>query len=138
MGPTPMNKFHLSRVLIALTLCAPVSTCALTPVKNELKLKGSYILVGEAAVRPVIVKATTPHYPSSLRLYSELVGEVEVVFIINEKGIPEEVQAVSANDIEFAKAALEAVRQWRFKPGMKDGKPARVLVLQKVMFQIGA
>jgi periplasmic protein TonB len=32
--------------------------------------------------------------------------------------------------------AIEAVRQWKFKPGMKDGKPIAVQVLVDVNFRL--
>jgi outer membrane biosynthesis protein TonB len=33
--------------------------------------------------------------------------------------------------------AIEAVRQWRFRPGLKDGEPVAVVVNVEVNFRLG-
>jgi TonB family protein len=35
---------------------------------------------------------------------------------------------------EFDQNAIDAVRQWRFQPAMKDGKPVEVTVTVQVAF----
>ena len=68
----------------------------------------------EALVRPV-----EPVYPL-LAQQSNLQGSVVLLARISQDGNVESVQVVSGPDI-LANAALEAVRQWRFKPRSDAG-----------------
>jgi hypothetical protein len=35
----------------------------------------------------------------------------------------------------FEKAARAAVKKWRYRPGMEDGKPASMMVIETIRFQ---
>jgi protein TonB len=43
-------------------------------------------------------------------------------FVVDEHGVVESVQTVRADNADFSPAAEEALRQWKFKPGMKNGR----------------
>ena len=51
-------------------------------------------------------------------------GEVELRFVVDEKGCPdlETVQVVFATDSAFAEVVREALPSWRFEPARKAGK----------------
>ena len=105
------------------------------PVKNEFKLTGTYYKVGEVSEKATAVKLPPPQYPFQWSR-ARVQGSADVIFIINEKGRTEEIQAVSATDAAFATAAVEAVKKWRFKPAKKDGAPVRVVIVQKIEFNL--
>jgi TonB family protein len=54
----------------------------------------------------------------------ELQGEVVVKFIVSETGDVEQAEVVSGNSV-LASAALDAAKKWKFKPFIKNGKPAK-------------
>lgn len=58
-----------------------------------------------------------------------------VKLTIPPDGIPKDVTIAKGYRPEFDQSALEAVRQWRFQPAMKDGKPLEVTVTLQVVFQ---
>jgi protein TonB len=49
-----------------------------------------------------------------------------VSLIVDDHGNPAHVHVVQGLRMGLDERALEAVRQYKFKPGMRDGKPVRV------------
>jgi TonB family protein len=73
-----------------------------------------------------------PVYPPIART-ARIQGQVIVDVTISETGSIQNVQLISGHPI-LASAALDAVRQWRYKPFEVDGKPAVVITAAKVNF----
>lgn len=106
-----------------------------TPVENKVSFTGEYVLLEDATIAPKAIKQDGPAYPAKMRQAS-IEGAVQIAYIVNAKGRTEEVQVVKATDASFGEACVEAVSKWRFKPGKKDGKAVRVLVVQSMHFTI--
>jgi len=105
------------------------------PVKNDVKLSGTYYLPDQLSKKPVAKEQVAPRYPQDMAQW-RVKGQVEIVFIISEKGVPEEVQVATATNQSFGAAAATAVKQWRFKPGQKDGVAVRTAILQRLEFEV--
>lgn len=71
---------------------------------------------------PVIKKQVAVKYPREM-LQTKMDGVVEVGFIIDVKGNVSDAWVLKSPDPLFSTAAITAVKQWKFTPGMKDGKP---------------
>jgi protein TonB len=52
-------------------------------------------------------------------------GRVTVVFMVNERGRVDAPRIESSSDPVFNEAALAAIKQWRFDPAQRRGKPVR-------------
>ena len=66
-----------------------------------------------------------PIYPEAARA-GGIEGRVVLEYIINEEGIPVDIQIVEANPPGvFESAAISAVSQWRYQPALKLGRPTR-------------
>lgn len=52
-------------------------------------------------------------------------GNAFADLVIDGGGTPSQLEWVGAAGIEFAPAAIETVRQWRYSPAMKDGAVVR-------------
>jgi TonB family protein len=74
----------------------------------------------DATPRPLHV--TEPLYPAEL-LAARTMGDVTVQFIVLDNGTVDDCRIVASDHPAFAAAATEALQQWRFQPGVKDGKP---------------
>jgi protein TonB len=81
-----------------------------------------------------IVSKENPTYPPIAR-QMKMEGVVEVKVTISETGKVEESDTVSGNPI-LAKAAVEAVRHWKFKPFKDDGKTIKVVTNLSVTFKL--
>jgi TonB family protein len=81
-----------------------------------------------------IVDQPAPEYPPEAR--DKLIqGEVVLHAIIDKEGKISKVQVLSGDDM-LAKAAVEAVRQWRYKPMLVDGEAREVDTTITVTFSL--
>jgi TonB family protein len=81
-----------------------------------------------------IVTQTRPQYPPQARA-GRVQGDVVLHAIIDKEGKISEVQVLSGDDL-LAQSAIEAVRQWRYKPMLFDGEPAEVDTTITVTFSL--
>ncbi len=79
----------------------------------------------QAGPRPLLCPA--PSYPEELRK-SGVKGRAVVALRISPDGSVAEPAVESATDPAFGEAALSAVREWRFVPGVKEGRPVETRV----------
>ena len=63
-------------------------------------------------------------------------GAVTVNLVVDTSGRPQKVHIVRGVGMGLDQKALEAVRQYRFKPAMENGHPVPVQVNVEVQFQI--
>jgi TonB family protein len=83
---------------------------------------------------PVPAHLVAPKYPRAAR-GRRATGYVLVAFTVNADGSVSDIDVVNSEPRHlFDKAALKAVRQWRFKPYRVNGKPASVRVKQRIQF----
>ncbi|RME91660.1 MAG: energy transducer TonB [Verrucomicrobia bacterium] len=84
---------------------------------------------------PELLSVVPPNYPPALRK-AGIEGRVVVVFVLDEEGRVQDPRIESSTRPEFEAPALEAIRRWRFRPGMKDGRPVRTYLRQPIRFAI--
>ena len=63
-------------------------------------------------------------------------GEVWLTIVVDENGMPTQIVVTQSLGHGLDEAAIEAIHQWRFKPGMKDGKPVPVMATIEVNFRL--
>ena len=80
----------------------------------------------EITTEPKAIKIVRPTYPVSA-IKRGISGIVRLKVLISEIGEVIEAEVVSSPDPmkSLDRAALRAVRQWRFSPALKDGRPIR-------------
>jgi len=84
---------------------------------------------------PKVVSMVTPDMPAALRTI-DLDTVVKVQFLVNEDGIPVNVQVTSPSPYEeLNKAAVDAVAQWRYKPATQNGVIVPVQISAPLKFQ---
>jgi periplasmic protein TonB len=84
---------------------------------------------------PVPVKTPPPKYPDSLKREG-VSGVVAVVLVIDEKGGIMSSTISKSSHPDFERPALEAVKNWKFKPAKKDGNPVKVRVTIPLRFNV--
>jgi protein TonB len=91
--------------------------------------------VGGGVSEPVLTHQVEPEFSEEARR-ARFPGEVMVSLIVDAKGMPQEVHVVRSVGMGLDEKAVEAVKQYRFKPAMEDGKPVAVEMNVMVDFQI--
>jgi protein TonB len=77
-----------------------------------------------------------PTYPASMR-QAGLSGVVPIEAIIGRDGAVSSVRVLSAQvHPDFAIAAADAVRRWRFSPTLLNGAPVEVMMTVSVRFSL--
>lgn len=92
---------------------------------------------GNGVTSPEIVFEKRPEYTSEA-MRAKVQGVVEVEALVNPDGSVGRVQITRSLDDRFGldQKAIEAVRMWRFRPGMRLGKPVPVLVTIELTFTL--
>ncbi len=62
-------------------------------------------------------------------------GAVVLFAEVNDDGIPQNIQVIRALGVGLDEKAVEAVKKWRFKPGVREGKPVTVVTALAVSFR---
>jgi protein TonB len=84
---------------------------------------------------PEVRNQTRPQYPAALRREG-VIGEVMVDFIVDTAGNVRNIHVITSTRAEFEEAAVEAVSNWRFKPGRKEGRAVNVHMEESIVFTL--
>ncbi|MEI9813195.1 MAG: energy transducer TonB [Acidobacteriota bacterium] len=84
---------------------------------------------------PVPLSKPEPEYSEEARKAKHQ-GEVLLTVVVDEKGMPQQITVKKSLGLGLDEKAIEAVQKWRFKPGMKDGKPVAVQATIAVSFHL--
>ena len=86
-------------------------------------------------VRPVLLVKVDPSYPQVARR-AGLGGRVTVRAVIAPDGGVESVEVFASTNPLFDEAAVDAVRKWRYRPALMNGRPVRVYFTVVVDFLV--
>jgi protein TonB len=62
-------------------------------------------------------------------------GKVKLLLVVGSDGSVAEVKTLESDHPDLLRNCVSAVRQWRFKPGMRDGRPVPFKMHQPFSFQ---
>jgi periplasmic protein TonB len=96
---------------------------------------GGVMHIGGGVSKPVVLYQVEPEFSEEARK-AKFSGNVEVYLWVDPDGKPSHIRVVRGVGMGLDEKAVEAVRQYRFKPAMKDGKPVQVDLYVDVNFQI--
>jgi len=98
-------------------------------------LPGDPLFVTGEMVRPVLLVKVEPVYPEVARR-AGLSGKVTVSAVIGLEGGVESAEVLASTNPLFDRAALDAVRKWRYRPATMSGRPVRVYFTVVVDFLV--
>jgi TonB family protein len=90
---------------------------------------------GVGVSAPVLVKDVKPQYTSDAKA-AKIQGVVTLECVVNTDGTIGDVEVTTSLDAGLDQEAIKAVKQWRFEPGTKDGKPVPVLITLEMTFTL--
>jgi len=91
--------------------------------------------VGGEVKSPKLVHYVEPAFsPRSKEAYVE--GTVKLSTIVTKAGDATNPQVLSGLNAEEDRTAIEALRQWKFEPGTRNGRPVNVRVTVEINFHL--
>lgn len=96
---------------------------------------GGVLKIGGGVAAPQVLSAPDPTFTEEAR-QAKASGKVVVYLQVNPEGRPMHVRVLKGLGMGLDEKAVEAVRQYRFKPAMRDGHPVTVEMNIDVNFQI--
>lgn len=100
------------------------------------ELQGTKLTGDKSIQAPVVVKRVEPVYPNAAKVFADK-GITVIEALIDETGTLRDARLVKANPSPtLSHSAFEAVRQWHFKPAMRDGQPIAVIYHLTINFKL--
>jgi TonB family protein len=62
-------------------------------------------------------------------------GKATIDFFVETDGSVKVAKAIQFTDPQFEEAATECIRQWKFKPALKNGVPVRAELQVPIIFE---
>ena len=90
---------------------------------------------GPGVTQPSLISPVEPEYSDEARQASHN-GIVLLSFVIDENGTPRDIKILRATGFGLDEKAIEAVSEWRFRPGLHEGNPVRVKAQAEVVFRL--
>jgi TonB family protein len=91
--------------------------------------------VGNGVTAPQLIYKVEPQYTETARA-AKYQGTVLLFLVVQPDGTATDFKVVRSLGLGLDEKAIEAVRQWRFRPGAKDGAPVPVAATIEVNFRL--
>jgi len=131
-------KQAVCAVVLSVVLPALANPQDSTPVVN---LATSVVCRGNSSdgkgciIPPRQINSPSPKYPKIERK-ARHEGMVALKLVVSSEGVPHDITVSKTLSPDFDRAAIEAVKQWKFFPAMKDGKPLAVEIAVELNFHL--
>jgi TonB family protein len=102
---------------------------------KPLVADGGPYKAGGAVSQPKLLSKIEPSYTEEARV-AKLQGTVALTVVIGTDGVAHDAQVVQSLGLGLDGAAISAVSNWKFQPGMKDGAPVEVIATIQVNFRL--
>jgi protein TonB len=73
-----------------------------------------------------LVQKVQPLYPSAAKA-AGIQGTVLFEMVISKEGVPVDIRVLESPNDDLTQSALDAVRQWRYKPTLLNGNPVEIV-----------
>lgn len=119
---------------------APATSTNQSPASEVLSAKASLpqpsVPVSQGVTGGQLMHRVAPVYPAQARTL-RLEGTVVLTAVVMEDGTVSDVRVVDGSPA-LAQSALDAVKQWRYKPYQLDGKPVKNEITINVLFKFSS
>ncbi len=88
--------------------------------------------LGPGITPPRVAKQVNPSYPNDRGVRAT--GSVIIGLVVSSKGLPIDPHIIKGIDKDLDQSAVDAVKQWRFVPAQRDGKPIAVRISLQIQF----
>ncbi|HXE12064.1 MAG TPA: M56 family metallopeptidase [Bryobacteraceae bacterium] len=120
-------------VLMSMSFIAPI-TARTAAVADKPAGNGVYKIGGDVTA-PTVLHKVEPQYTKAAAK-KKIMGMTLLSLVIDADGQPQDIRVLRSLDPGLDQKAIEAVRQWTFEPGTKDGQPVAVKATIEVNFKL--
>ncbi|HYE86813.1 MAG TPA: M56 family metallopeptidase [Vicinamibacterales bacterium] len=136
---TSMSPRHaVASLLLALFASAGVTAAVVDrfPITAPVRTTTVY-KPGSGISLPTVVNEVKPAYTAAA-MQAKIQGSVWLACVVDQNGDIAEVKVTRSLDKEYGldDQAIAAARQWKFRPGRKDGKPVAVEITLELTFTL--
>jgi protein TonB len=96
---------------------------------------GGIFHVGGGVSPPRVIYQVDPEFSEEARK-AKYQGTCTLMLVVDANGHPTNIRVASSLGMGLDEKAIEAVKNWRFEPSMKDGHPVRVEIAVEVEFHL--
>ncbi len=96
---------------------------------------GGVFRVGGGVSAPAVLYKVDPEYSEQARK-AKYQGTVVLNLIVQRDGTVRDVKIIQSLGLGLDEKAIEAVKQWKFRPGAKNGAPVDVIATVEVTFRL--
>jgi TonB family protein len=135
---TPMSTHRaLAAAALSLTVTIGATAAAVDRFPMFATLQAQVHKPGNGVTLPEVVKEVKPEY-TARAMQEKIQGSVWLKCVVGDTGDITDVTVTKSLDTEFGldQAAIDAARQWKFKPGRKDGKAVAVEITLELTFTL--
>ena len=90
---------------------------------------------GGGTTLPKVVKEVKPEYPPEV-MQSSVQGRVTLRCVVQRDGKPGDITVSESLEPRLDAAAVEALKQWEFEPGQRNGMPVAVRIAVEMTFTL--
>jgi protein TonB len=105
------------------------------PAAEQARPHPIYKIDDEGVKAPQLIREVKPKYTADA-MRRKVEGTVEVDAVILADGTVGDITVKRSLDPDLDEEAVKAAKQWRFRPGTKDGDPVAVQVLIELTFRM--
>ena len=126
--PTWAARILTAAISVALTIGAVYMT-------NYTAFAQQADKVGPNVTAPKLIYKVEPSYEPSAK-EDKIEGPVLLSIVVTKDGLADQIVVKKSLDPRLDEKAIEAVKQWRFKPGQKNGEDTNVQATIEVKFRL--
>jgi TonB family protein len=90
---------------------------------------------GSSVIAPVLLYSVEPEYTNAA-IKANIEGICVVSLVVDAEGVPQNVRVLKGLGSGLDKNALEAVKDYRYLPAMRDGEPVPAVITVEVKFAL--
>jgi hypothetical protein len=114
---------------------------SISHAKPALPESSGYSIYGAGRpglTNPVLESAVRPKLPAGVPVSSTSPVRLQFAIVVNEDGSVNpsvRMRSWPSDESRIVVPAIQAVRQWKYKPGLKNGRPVKVSIDVEVVFE---
>lgn len=127
--------WHITILALTMLLCASAQTTPPESVETGKVSPYPPLKVSGSVTPPRVIYSPDPEYSGKAQK-ARYQGTCVLWLIVGTDGRPRDIRVARSIGMGLDEKAIEAVRNWRFKPARKDGQPVSVQINVEVEFRL--